>query len=83
VRARKLQADALAQDFAVERGEGGETRTLGVAFLISAIARSLVMEQGLGVTAGHAEAVAIFEAWLQQLRKPARKPAPRSASATS
>ena len=48
------------------------TKCYVIAFLdfvlvLAGIGRAIVMEQGLGVTAGHAEAMRIVEGWLARL----------------
>lgn len=62
--ARELQAKALAKR---SRGKTQGQTALGIAFLISAIGTSFVMERGIGLTSGHAEARAMLEDWLRQL----------------
>jgi AcrR family transcriptional regulator len=42
----------------------------GLSLLLAGIGRTLVMEQGLGVNAGHEEARSSVEAWLDQLLSP-------------
>lgn len=39
----------------------------GLSLVLAGIGRAIVMEEGLGVRAGHAEAVAIVETWLGKL----------------
>jgi len=39
----------------------------GLSLVLAGISRALVMEGGLGVTAGHAEARAFVEQWLDKL----------------
>ena len=39
----------------------------GLSLVLAGIGRALVMEGGLGVTAGHEEARAFVEQWLDQL----------------
>lgn len=39
----------------------------GLSVVLAGIGRAIVMEEGLGVTAGHAEAMAIVETWLAKL----------------
>jgi AcrR family transcriptional regulator len=72
-RVRILQAGALSST--LRRYGDGRThnRALGVAFLITAISRSLVMERGLGLVCGHDEATEIVEHWLEQLGSPPPK----------
>jgi AcrR family transcriptional regulator len=42
----------------------------GLSVIMAGIGRALVMETGLGISAGHAEARATVEAWLDQLLPP-------------
>lgn len=39
----------------------------GLSVVLAGIGRAIVMEEGLGVKAGHAEAIAIVETWLRKL----------------
>ena len=39
----------------------------GLSVVLAGIGRAIVMEQGMGVTAGHAEAIRIVETWLEKL----------------
>lgn len=41
----------------------------GVALLLVGVARTLVMEEGLGINVGHAEANAFVEWWLEKLKR--------------
>lgn len=43
----------------------------GLSVILAGIGRALVMENGLGIHAGHAETRAIVEAWLDRLLEPA------------
>jgi AcrR family transcriptional regulator len=45
----------------------------GLSVVLAGIGRALVMEGGLGVTAGHAEARAFVEQWLDKLLPPPEK----------
>jgi AcrR family transcriptional regulator len=47
----------------------------GLSVVLAGIGRALVMEGGLGVTAGHAEARAFVEQWLDRLAPPVEKKA--------
>jgi AcrR family transcriptional regulator len=51
---------------------GGTCGPAGLALVLAGIARALVMEGGLGVTEGHAEAVAFVDQWLDQLLSPSK-----------
>lgn len=39
----------------------------GLSLVLAGIGRAIVMEEGLGVTTGHAEAMAVVETWLAKL----------------
>lgn len=70
---RKMQADALAN---LPRGEGlNICPPLGLSVLIAGISRALVMEEALGIYAGHTQARAFVEGWLRRLEQ-GRKPRP-------
>jgi AcrR family transcriptional regulator len=72
---RKMQADALAN---LPRGNAlNLCPPLGLTVLMAGISRVLVMEEALGIDAGHAEARDFVEGWLRRL-EPSRKPRPRS-----
>jgi hypothetical protein len=43
--------------------------TTGLAVLMIGVARTLIMENGLGISLGHAEANAFVEWWLEHLKK--------------
>lgn len=60
---RALQAEVLSDVIAQSGLSIEECPPLGVAFLIGAVARSLSMEEAVGIDYGHEEAVAIVE-WL-------------------
>ena len=45
--------------------------TAGLNVLLIAVARTLVMEAGLGITLGHDDARQFVQWWLQRLGKPA------------
>ena len=72
---REAMAEHSAQTYrlqlaVIERALGNRATEVppGVlATLISALGRSLVMEGGVGVSAGHAETSAWFENWLREL----------------
>lgn len=53
-------------------GEGG-LPPVALSLVLAGIGRALVMEGGLGVTAGHAEARAFVEQWLDKLAPPPGK----------
>jgi AcrR family transcriptional regulator len=49
---------------------GGIGAPAGLSLVLAGIGRALVMEKGLGVDAGHAEARALVETWLDRLIPP-------------
>jgi AcrR family transcriptional regulator len=53
-----------------ERLENAGCPPAGLGLMLAGIGRALVMEGGLGVTAGHAEARAFVEQWLDRLLAP-------------
>jgi AcrR family transcriptional regulator len=61
---RKQQADALSSVLADYGVDPQEFPAATVLVLMSSISRVLAMEQGLGVTAGHAETLQMVERWL-------------------
>ena len=68
---RKMQADALSN---LPREEGlSPCPPLGLTVLMAGISRLLVMEEALGIFAGHAEARAFMQGWLRR-SEPGRKP---------
>lgn len=74
-RSRKLQAEAIERVLK-QRGEAQPCAPLGLGFIMAGVSRALVMEQGLGFSTGHAEAVAFIESWLQRLEPQPGAPAP-------
>lgn len=66
-RTRALQARAFEHLLSQAPLDAGDYPPAGLTVLLSAIARALVMEQGVGIVFGHEEALAIIERWLQQL----------------
>jgi TetR/AcrR family transcriptional regulator len=73
-RSRKLQIDALSE--LVEKyGLGNEpTAAVTIMVLMSSISHYLVLEEAFGITAGHAETVALVEQYLSRFEGP-RRPA--------
>jgi AcrR family transcriptional regulator len=61
---REQQADALSSVLADYGVDPQEFPAATVLVLMSSISRVLAMEQGLGVTAGHAETLQMVERWL-------------------
>lgn len=60
-RTRELQAQALAR---LVQNEGFAGQAEGLALIIAAIGRALVMEQGVGIGSGHEQALAMVTRWL-------------------
>lgn len=54
---------------------------LAISFLIAALTRSLVMEDALGVSSGHAETQALVKWWIKQCEDPKDSAAPRKRAA--
>jgi AcrR family transcriptional regulator len=75
VRFRKMQAAALAT--LANEEDPKPCSPLGLTVLMAGISRVLVMEEALGIHAGHAEAKLVVEGWLRRL-EPGKKPRPRS-----
>lgn len=68
---RHLQIDALTE-ILTRAGIDPETLPPAVApLLITSLAQILVMEQEIGVTIGHADALALVESWLTRFEGPA------------
>lgn len=63
-RTRVLQAQALAQ---LLPGGLEAYPAEGISVILAGVARALVMEQGIGIDFGHAEAQAIIERWLRRV----------------
>lgn len=72
---RASQAEALLQALGgtLDADVAGPS---GLIFLITAVSRILVMEEGIGVTAGHDEARAIIDWLLQQVQRKTPQTAP-------
>jgi AcrR family transcriptional regulator len=71
---RARQAELLERLLGERLGEIGAPA--GLSLVLAGIGRALVMESGLGVDAGHAEARALVENWLDRLLPQPRTPAP-------
>lgn len=70
-RLRQMQAEMIARLSVSEQPLGGEATPFAIAAIMVGVARALVMEEGLGVLAGHADAKAAVEAWLDRVEPPA------------
>ena len=66
-RARVLQAEALQTILKGTAIGRDNISPIGVSMLLAGVARGLVMEQGLGIIGGHAEADAIMARWLDEI----------------
>src|SRR3546814_13783950 len=64
---RELQAAAFARALAANGSLRDRDAAAGFAFLMAGASRALIMEQGLGVAAGHDAARSLVEAWLQRV----------------
>ncbi len=66
-RTREQQVDALVQLDPKFADTAGPFPAAGISLLLAGAARALIMEQGLGISCGHAEARAIVERLLEQI----------------
>ncbi|HVS68034.1 MAG TPA: TetR/AcrR family transcriptional regulator [Mycobacteriales bacterium] len=66
-RFRQLQTEALT---AVAAALGGEVSSEVVAFMMTALAQMLVMEDALGIESGHKEAREVVARLIEKARKP-------------
>lgn len=67
-RARQQRADALARLVDLSAAEPGGISAEGLTVLLIGIARTLVMEESIGVSLGHDDAAAFVESWLERLQ---------------
>src|SRR3546814_6796606 len=63
---RELQAAAFARALAANGSLRDRDAAAGFAYLMAGASRALIMEQGLGVAAGHDAARSMVEAWLDR-----------------
>lgn len=70
-RARRKRAKVLETLIDMDVIEPKPCSGEGLAVLMIGVARTLVMEQGLGISAGHDEANAFVEWWLEKLKQTA------------
>lgn len=66
-RSRRRRAKVLSEILASDKHLSEDASPAGLAVMMIGIARTLVMEQGLGVSFGHKEARLFVERWLKQL----------------
>lgn len=69
-RTRKRRAEALAKMIDMKSIEPANCGAAGLSVLLISVARTLVMEEGLGISCGHKEAKAFVEWWLERLELP-------------
>jgi AcrR family transcriptional regulator len=80
---RRREAEIFAQVLGERLAGPGGVPPAGLSLVLAGIGRALVMEGGLGVTAGHEEARAFVEQWLDKLvplPDKSREPAAETAS---
>jgi hypothetical protein len=80
-RTREVQSQWLAR---MPRSAVNDPNVLppgAVSFLIAALTRSLVMEDALGVTSGHADAQKLVKWWIKHCEHPKPPTAPRKRAA--
>jgi AcrR family transcriptional regulator len=65
-RSRSMQAEAISR-LLKQHADTGLSAPVGLSFMMAGVSRALVMEKALGISAGHAEALALIESWLQRL----------------
>src|SRR5205085_2824084 len=65
-RFRRLQAEALSDALKTMRIDGEELPAVALLVLMTSISRVLVMEDALGVTTGHAEALSVVQRLLDR-----------------
>ena len=66
--ARRLQTAALAKALDVAGIDGASCSPACLSMLLTSVSRNLIMESGVGISSGHAEARAYVEASLRNLR---------------
>lgn len=69
-KARRQRAEVLARELNLDALEPDTCSAAGLAVLMIGVARTLVIERGLGISLGHDEATALVEWWLKKLHKP-------------
>lgn len=67
---RQRRAEALSRMLDREAERTDELSTAGLTVLLIGVARTLVMEEGMGISLGHADARRFIERWLEQLEGP-------------
>lgn len=69
-RTRKRRAEALAKMIDMKSIEPAGCSAAGLSVLLISVARTLVIEEGLGISCGHKDAKAFVEWWLERLELP-------------
>lgn len=69
---RRREVEIFAQLLGERLAGEGALLPAGLSLVLAGIGRALVMEGGLGVTAGHEEARAFVEQWLDRLAPPGK-----------
>lgn len=69
---RRREVEIFAQLLGERLAGEGALPPAGLSLVLAGIGRALVMEGGLGVTAGHEEARAFVEQWLDRLAPPGK-----------
>jgi len=85
-RIRVLQLEAMKKTLAGNAIDEGAFPPLAMVVLMSSLPRIAVLEQAMGISMGHAEAMGFVEGWLERLEGPApkaRSRAPRKKAARS
>ncbi len=72
---RRREVEAFTRLLGERLADGADCPPSGLSVVLAGIGRALVMEGGLGVTSGHAEARAFVEQWLDRLLPPKGQPA--------
>ena len=67
-RERQRRAEILVSLIDMDQIKPDNCSAAGINLLLIAVARTLVMESGLGISLGHKEAESFVEWWLQQLK---------------
>jgi len=78
-RFRRLQIELLADRFSEYGIDPVELPVETLLVLIAGVSRSIVLEDGLGMTLGHEETLAFVERWLERFEGEAPAPRPRNA----
>jgi AcrR family transcriptional regulator len=80
---RRLQLRAVRKTFGTERVAIGDLSPEALLFLLTGIPKLIRLEEGVGVSAGHAATVKAFEEYLDSVEPSARASRRRRSAATS